>query len=46
MTKNRHVSRKTNRIVRAPATKFPQLQKRLKTNRAATIRANKKGKRF
>jgi hypothetical protein len=29
MTKGKHSSRKTNRIVRMPATKFPKLQKRL-----------------
>jgi hypothetical protein len=30
MTKNKHLSRKTNRIVRTPATRFGHLQKRLR----------------
>ncbi len=31
MTKNKHSPRKTAPVVRLPATKFPKLQKRLKT---------------
>jgi hypothetical protein len=33
MTKNKHCSRKTNRTVRLPATKFPKLRKRLEQSR-------------
>jgi hypothetical protein len=33
MTKNKHSPRKTARLVRTPATKFPKLQKRLKTGK-------------
>jgi hypothetical protein len=29
MTKGKHSGRKTNKIVRMPATKFPKLQKKL-----------------
>jgi hypothetical protein len=29
MTKGKHLSRKTNRIVRTPATRFPHLRKRM-----------------
>ncbi len=31
MTKNKHFPRKTAAVVRLPATKFPKLQKRLKS---------------
>ena len=30
MTQGKHQGRKTNRVVRMPATRFPHLQKRLK----------------
>jgi hypothetical protein len=33
MTKNKHFPRKTAPVVRLPATKFPKLQKRLKTGK-------------
>jgi len=44
MTKNKSTSRKTNKTVRMPATKFPHLQKQLKKGPAATTLRNKKGK--
>ena len=41
MTKGKHSSRKTNRIVRMPATKFPKLQKRLIKARTAVTKTRK-----
>ena len=29
MTKNKHLSRKTNRVVRMPAVRFPKLRKQM-----------------
>jgi hypothetical protein len=43
MTKNSHSSRKSGKTARMPATKFPKLQKKLKTLK---IPGTMKGKKF
>ena len=39
MTKGKHSGRKTNRIVRMPATKFPKFQKKLAKGPPAIFKA-------
>ena len=44
MTKGKNSARKTQKIVRAPATKFSHLQKKTRTNRDHALAAGKKPK--